>query len=66
MIMSQERRKLASGREVLAVQGKFQRISSSTCQQKCLISFLYKPFEGFQILTDRKKAASTTNKIPYH
>ena len=56
MIMSQERRKLASGREVLAVQGKFQRISSSRRQQKCL----------FQILTDRKKATSTTNKIPYH
>ena len=46
MIMSQERRKLASGREVLAVQGQFQRISSSRCQQKCL----------FQILTDRKKS----------
>ena len=51
MIMSQERRKLASGREVLAVQGKFQRISSSRCQQKCLF---------------QKKATSTTNKIPYH
>ena len=54
MIMSQERRKLASGREVLPVQGKFQRISSSRCQQKCL----------FQILTDRKKQHQLQTKFP--
>ena len=36
--MSQKRHKLASEREVLAVQGKFQRISSPKCQQKCFFS----------------------------
>ena len=36
--MSQERRKLVFGREVLAVQGKFQRTSPSECQHKCLFS----------------------------
>ena len=63
--MSQERRKLASGREVLAVQGKFQRISSSTCQQKCLFS-LKNLLKISKYLLIEKKAESTTNKIPYH